>query len=273
MKSVYLIAHSTHADSYTDAYNDVLGSISNFVILFWSNRNIITRLLLNLKVLFLPKHCVVIIENISFGMEALLVRRDLHVIHIPRGGGTFKIGWRSSGKLNFYVKLRLLRRNSIFVCSKIFQDYLSTEEATPLDRYKLCLEPICIIPDIPERTDVLVALSECAGMKDYEKITKNLVEENFLISYHPILKKKSDLYDLNKVKRIVTDCTTLCNYGFVKELEVNIIEENQSSARKLFDSQSTFFSGISKVGNLRSTPKYPIVNSSISDFQLYVLQS
>lgn len=271
MKKVFLIAHSTNADSYTNAYNDVLGSVCNFVILFWSTRNVFTRILLNLKVLILPRNCTVIIENISFGMEALLVRRDIQVIHIPRGGGTFKIGWRTAGKLSYYVKLRLLRRNLIFVSSPIFRDYLSTEEATPFDRYRLCLEPICIVPDVSERTDVLVALSECAGIKDYEKITEKLVDENLLVSFHPILAKKSDVYDLNRVKRIVTDCTTLCNYGFVKGLEVNIVEENQSTSRKLFDLQSSFFTGISKTGNLSSTPKYPIVKSAITDFRQHVL--
>lgn len=272
IKKVFLISNSRIFDSYTEAYTELLDDCSEFKILFFKNRNLLGRIFFNLKVLILPYNSTVIIENISFGMEALILRQDINVIHVPRGGGTFKIGWKTSNSLTYLVKLRLARRNKILVSSNLFSEYLTNQENTALEKFIVCSEPVNILKTSMPRTDTLIALSECATEERYNNIMALISDKkNLKISYHPILQKDSDNYQLKNVAQIITDCTTLCNYGFAHNLDVRIVKEYQSVERRLFAQQEEFFCNITELGTAASMPKYRLTQSTPDIFLKEIL--
>ena len=257
-----------------EAYRELLEPCTSFKTLFFAKRNLIGRLAFVLRVLILPFRATVIIENISFGSEALFFRRDLYVIHVPRGGGTFKIGWKDSGRLTLFTLLRLRRRDKVIVSSKLFADYLALQEATPRDRFVLCQEPINFCKSQGKRTKCLLALSECAENDDYSLLAKQLnsLNHRVITSKHPISNEQKNNYKLTEINTIVTDCTTLAVYGFLNGLAVFIVPEKQSRSRRLFRPQSEFFGGISSPPKfLNAFPKFDLTENSKQEFLKHVL--
>jgi hypothetical protein len=124
---------------------------------------------------------------------------------------------------------------------------MSSQEATKNDKYRIAHEPLVIEgSQSKKRRNVdLVALSECWQKDDVDRFARSLKLLNPKISYHPVLKlNPCDNIDMNAVRSIYTDCTTLAIYGFVLGLNVYIFRERQTSERRLFRKQSDFFKGI-----------------------------
>ena len=184
-----------------------------------------------------------------------MLRPDINVIHIPRGAGTYKLGWKDEKKLNFLTKLKLRRRDKVIVCSEVFAKYLTTQEDTPIEKYYLAHEPIVIEGSYAKKSvkqGYLLALSENWNKNETDMLAENLstsLRDEIFISYHPIQSnKKTFNKNIHEVKGIITDITTLAIYGFVNNIDVIILEPIRST-RETFMPQDLFFKNINKKGN------------------------
>ena len=229
----------------------------------------------NNDVRVLPKHSLnelllakfrskVIIEDIHSAALYLWLRPDLVVYHYPRGGCTLKVGWKSTGQLSLIMWLKLIRRNRIYLNSKIFCDYLAKEELTPRVRYVDSLEPVTLLNDlgyttISNRRLVCIALSEDRNPADYiciaNEIRKHNSEIEVAVSIHPQSEfhieslPTIDILD-PVIQVLITDCVSSAYYYFERKKPVIIVKEEQSFNRRLFQSQDHFFQNISKLDDV-----------------------
>lgn len=248
----YLISHSKKQDRYTASYKKLFPNIN---IIFPQNKLSVFIAIL----MFRPKGTV-FIENIHIGFVALLFRQDLNVVHVPRGGGTFKIGWRQSNLSVFQrlvVKLKLNRRDALVVSSETFSEYLAYAEWTSREKIILAREPLVTATlrkkgiNSPSEKYVLIALSECADSAQYATVKGHLPSNlNVRISCHAGSGIKSDDFDWSCVIGLITDCTTLSIVADYLKIPFYIISSNQSFERRLFKPQKELFERVYALSEL-----------------------
>ena len=224
----------------------------------------------------------VIIEDIHTAALYLWLRPDLIVYHYPRGGCTLKVGWKTTGQLSVTMWLKLIRRNRIYLNSRVFCDYLAKEELTPRARYIDSLEPVTLVDDASStfataKRLICIALSEDRCEDDYMNIAKKLKSANddveIAVSVHPQSGFQIDsLYTteiLNPdIQVLITDCVSSAYYYFVRKKRVIVVEEAQSHQRRLFEKQNYFFKNIAKiddVGNYLANENYSSSLITLSD--------
>ena len=272
----YLISHSKTPDKYTAAYQKLFPEIQ---IIFPGR-----QFLLFAKIFIFKLKSTVFIENIHVGFIALLFRQDLKVVHVPRGGGTFKVGWRQSGLSvlqRLLVKLKLSRRDTLVVSSEIFAEYLAYAEWTPREKILIAREPLVKASlkkdpaDMSGEKYVLIALSECADGCHYGSVRRHLPSDlPVRISCHPGSGLKSDDFEWSCVSGLITDCTTLSIVADYLDIPFYIISENQSFERRLFAPQNNFFQNVYSLSELndayisgfKSRHKFELTERTVDEF-------
>lgn len=205
MNRIYLLPFNQSL-GYVDAYKAVLGK----------RVSILSGALAPLKILFLPLRARLIIEDVHIYWYLVLLRFDLVVIHVPRGGCTFKIGWKDSG-VSKRIKVKLWRRNYIVIASDFFLDFFNEQEFV-LRRQSLLIhsEPLLDIhinSYALERADkTLLILGDKATKQDYNAVidsVPSLLKENLVVTVHPRLNfsidKYPSKYSINEIKNVITD--------------------------------------------------------------------
>ena len=261
MKKTFLIANGDYFDQYIAAYEEILGTNT-----IYYNTNKLRDIC---QILFAKPGSVVFIENIHKLAWLILLRIDLRVVHIPRGGGTYKVGWRHNG-CSAWIRLKLWRRNRIVVSSKIFVDYLAHQEFSSSEKFILSPEPIIVQQSQshhkPLGKKILIALSECTNIDELRGIAKEIETlRPVVVSYHPILGITSTPYSYDEIDVIITDCTTIAIHAKYLSKRLIVISETQNKNRALWRKQSEFFDRII------SREKKLIVNAVTSEHCSYLL--
>jgi len=205
MNRVYLLPFNQNL-GYVDAYKTILGK----------RVSVLSGALIPLKILFLPLRARLIIEDIHIYWYLILLRFDLVVIHIPRGGCTFKIGWKDSD-VSKRIKVKLWRRNYIVIASDFFVDFFNDQEFI-LRRQKLLIhsEPILDINinsyAFKGAKKTLLILGDRATKEDYDAVidrVPDLLKENLVVTVHPRLNfrinKYPSNYSVNEIKNVISD--------------------------------------------------------------------
>ena len=205
MNRVYLLPFNQNL-SYVDAYKMILGK----------RISVLSGALVPLKILFLPLRARLIIEDVHIYWYLILIRFDLAVTHIPRGGCTFKIGWKDSG-VSTRIKVKLWRRNYIVIASDFFVDFVNDQEFM-LRRQKLIVhsEPLLDIHiksyALKAAKKTLLLLGDRATKADYDAVIDrlpNLIKEKLVVTVHPRLNFRIDgypsNYSVNEIKNVISE--------------------------------------------------------------------
>jgi hypothetical protein len=205
MNRVYLLPFNQNL-SYVDAYKVILGK----------RVSILSGDFVPLKLLFLPLRARIIIEDVHIYWYLILLRFDLVVIHIPRGGCTFKIGWKDSDASK-RIKVKLWRRNYIVIASDFFVKFFKDQEFI-LKNQKLLIhsEPLLEINinsyDFKVAEKTLLILGDRATKEDYDAVidrVPDLIKEKLVVTVHPRLNfrvgKYPSNYAVHEIKNVISD--------------------------------------------------------------------
>ena len=205
MNKIYLLPfNSNHL--YLDAYKTVFGKRLVFL----------SGIFTPLKILFLPLRARLIIEDIHVYWYLILLRFDIEIIHIPRGGSTFKIGWKDSN-VSKRIKLKLLRRDYIIIASDFFIDFFKDQEFISKKQMILVRsEPILekgiknYNKNMAEKT--LLMLGDRATKENYYTIINNLpdqIKKKLIVTIHPRLdfriSEYPSEYSIKDIKNVISD--------------------------------------------------------------------
>ena len=212
------------------------------------------------RLLFLPFSSIIIVEAIkSIGIWAFL-RPDLKILHLPRGGSSLKVGWRSLNRLNWKNKIRLNRRNAVCMRNQWQVDRFSWEENFNLNKYIICEEPLDehlrqkrLLTD-----SIHISLSECWNGTQITEFLSSLrhnsqfKDKQFFISLHPLTNidpKTMSKFDvtvtefgeLGLPEYFITDCVSLIYSAINLGLKIAIVNERQTYERRLLEDQNNLF--------------------------------
>lgn len=199
-RKVYLVPFN-EPSFYVDAYLKLYPNIS----IIRSRRTL----------LFLPLRSLVVIEDIHKWAECYLLRLDLFIIHVPRGGCSFKIGWLDTNP-HFYIWLKAWRRNRIVVGAEFFLDYFREQEKIRVwQDIVVAQEPAIrsISKELSGVSDskksiILIMLGDRATDQDYEYFD-NLKIAGFEIKFsvHPRLNidRYSDKWEWSEIYAVISD--------------------------------------------------------------------
>lgn len=205
MNRVYLLPFNQNL-GYVDAYKTILGK-RVFVL---------SGAFACLKILFLPLRARLIIEDVHIYWYLILLRFDLVVIHIPRGGCTFKIGWKDSGASKL-IKVKLWRRNYIVIASDFFVDFFNDQEfISKHQKLLIHSEPLLNINingySLKGAEKTLLILGDRATKEDYDAVidrVPDLLKEKLVVTVHPRLNfrinKYPSNYSVNEIKNVISD--------------------------------------------------------------------
>ena len=272
-----LVSHTNVLDNYNESFIN-LNLIDKIIFPYTSFK----------ELLFLPYRSKVYIENIHKFAWVFFIRLDLIVVHVPRGGGTFKLGWRdvNINKIKkLFVIFKLKRRDYIIVSSPIFIDYLQHAEYTASRKFLLAKEPInstMLYCNTKEKIEtVLIALGECGTEEDYNYIESMIYlysnDISVIRSYHPILNKSNAFtYDMNNVDLLITDTTTLSISAFYKNKKFIIINSDIKGNRSFYNNISFFYKNVCEKSDLLnvlndeiySEFNFKLTNQSIGDLNV-----
>lgn len=244
MRFIYLVPFNFN-QSYLDAYSN----------LFKKRLKILTGKFIIIKLFFLPYKAKVIIEDIHMYWYVYIIRFDLILYHVPRGGCTFKIGWKDSG-CSFRIKLKLWRRDFIVIASDFFSNFFREQEFVLNNQdILICSEPIleinCLNYDYNKAYKTLLILGDRATKKAYEKIINHLstdIKKNLVVTIHPRLNFEIDdyssVYSLHEIKNVISDGSVSSILMFSK-MGVNIyILNDELHSRPLYLEKSKFYSNM-----------------------------
>ena len=166
--------------------------------------------------LTLPFRSVVIIEDIHKWAVCYLLRIDLHIVHVPRGGCSFKIGWLDTNP-HFFIWIKAWRRNAIVVGSEFFKDYVVNQDRLkfwqsiiyaeePISKVYRTLKSCKDSHDV--KKTILIMLGDRATEEDYRRLsTLDFGKYTVKYSIHPRLKlkRKSDIWHWEEISTVITD--------------------------------------------------------------------
>ena len=246
-------------------FNKNKNYINPYKKLFHEEIKIINNRFAPLKILLLPFRSTVIIEDIHIYWYLYFIRLDLILIHVPRGGCTFKIGWKDSN-VNLRIKLKLWRRNKVVISSDFFLDFFYKQEFM-LNYQKLivCSEPILefnINKKLQKRDKTLLMLGDRAEKNDYIKVLTHIpksIKENLILTIHPRLNFKIEnfqsSYDTSEIKNVISDGSISSILMFSK-LGANIyVIEDELFSRPLWSKKSDFYTNMFSLSNLGNALK------------------
>lgn len=237
---VYLVPFDDKK-GYVEAYKYVFGSKLLLVNSFSD-------------VLRLPFRSIVLIEDVHKYSISYFLRLDLRIFHVPRGGCTLKIGWRTDRRSRWYTWIRLWRRNGLIINSPFFADFFRYEER--LKSYQQLLiahEPLVDYwkeslsfrksRNIINRV-VLVALGDRSTSEHYRLVHSKLSPDwTVLNSVHPrvSIEIKSDIYDWSMVDLVIIDrSVSLVTFLEMVGIPYIVIEDINSSRDMAFDFQELY---------------------------------
>lgn len=272
---IYYIPFDGGSNFYSSAYSYFSKTSKDFAIESLSS---------NYQLLTIPYGSTVIVEAISSISWHFFLRIDLKILHVPRGGASLKIGWKTLGRDRWHIKLRLKRRDYVFYRNKFIGRYYALEEG--LSNTKMLIGPEVIdqyLLNIPYKNDAVhISLSECWSGSEIISFLKNIrsneryKDKHIFISVHPAVKiNESEKSFLNPYIRdfgndfiprtFITDCVSTVFVADYLKIDIKIVKDRQTPDRELFIPQESLFS----INNLDF---YPLNDSQ---FQLadYISQS
>ena len=247
-KQVYFVPFNLNK-AYTEAYE----------VLF---KNRIRMIYNPFRILILPFFSKVIIEDIHKFSWAYLIRLDLFLIHVPRGGGTFKIGWKETNpKLKIWI--RLWRRNSLVICSKLFLDFfIDQEKIRSYQKIELLEEPIVSVnkesycANISNPIlNVLIMLGDRSSDNQYTLLMEELSGlYNVKISIHP--RRKTELvnseYLWNDIDLVIVDASVSIT-AFLQATGIRfLVLSDIKSSRKMWISKENLYSNMVDLEHLKA---------------------
>ena len=237
---------------YLDAYKS---AFSNRLNILESRRSI----------LFLPPFSTLIIEDVHKRHWYYKLRLDLYLVHVPRGGGSFKIGWKSTGTpLKKWI--RLWRRNIIVVASEEFaQVAMAEERMMPWQKIRVVREPLldnCHV--LPRKRGehigtILVMLGDRATEADYLSVIEGLKSDyKVLFSIHPQvkIKLKSDIYNWEEIDAVVVDASVSITLFLQEQRIPFLVPIDLATSRPMWTSIDELYDGTIKVSELSEKIKH-----------------
>jgi hypothetical protein len=246
-KNIYLVPFNNNLN-YLDPYKKL-----------FKNR---IKLLLNpLDIFLIPLFSTLLIEDIHKFSLMYFIRLDLYIVHIPRGGGTFKIGWKDT-KPRFHIWLRLWRRNKVILCSEMFIDFFKSQEKIKFyQKIDIFEEPIVTVSKELYKlnnsrpiSNVLIMLGDRSSDIQYTQLVKQLSKlYNVSISVHP--RRKTSLtnskYSWNDIDLVIVDAsvsiTTFLQSTGIRYLVLSDIE----SSRKMWITKENLYLNMVESKNLK----------------------
>ena len=248
-KQIYLVPFNlnfAYIDSYTRLFKDRM------------------RMLYDpFQILILPLFSKVIIEDIHKFSWVYFFRLDLFLIHIPRGGGTFKIGWKDTNPIKKYIWLRLWRRNRIVICSSLFKDFfLDQERILFYQKIEIFEEPIVTVNKKTYQTNesntilnVLIMLGDRSNDNQYTLLLDQLSNiYNVKISIHPRIntKLKNSEYLWNDIDLVIVDGSVSIT-PFLQSVGIRyLVLSDMESSRKMWIDKDNLYSNMVDFKHLKT---------------------
>ena len=243
-------------------FNKNSNYIDSYKELFQEEIQIIHGEFTALKILLLPFRATVIIEDIHIYWYLYFIRLDLILIHVPRGGCTFKIGWKDSN-VSLIIKFKLWRRNKVVIASDFFVDFFSKQEfMLSYQKLIVCAEAILDVninkqQQQKKRDKTLLMLGDRSEEIDYLKVLSHIpasFKNNLIITIHPRLKFKiknfQSSYNTSEIKNVITD-GSISSVLMFSQLGANIyVIEDELFSRPLWNKKSEFYSNMIPLSNL-----------------------
>lgn len=275
ISKIYYIPFDGGSNFYNAAYSYFNKTSKNILIEHLSS---------NYDLLRLPLGSTVIVEAISSISWHFFLRIDLKILHLPRGGASLKIGWKTLRRDKWHIKIRLKRRDYVSYRNKFIGRYYALEEGT--SNTKLLIGPEVTdqyLLNIPfDKDAVHISLSECWSGSEIISFLKNIINndgyknKNIFISIHPaVVINESEKSFLNRYIRdfgadfipgiFITDCVSTVFIADYLKINIKIVKDRQTHDRELFIPQDSMFS-ISKLDFYR-------LNNSQFQLADYISQS
>jgi len=235
------------------------------------------------EILTLPLAAKVLVQSPHLYSLAFFTRLDLKVIHVVRGGGSLKIGWKTDNRSKWYTWLRLWRRNAIVLSSRFFfDDTLVQERVLPYQKLYSCQEPRVtqFIGVKRERTNtiknVLIALGDRAGNNDYLELDEILGSKyNLINSIHPSasVDLESETYNWNEIDLVILDKTVSMTM-FLAQVDIPfIVLRDRFTGRELAYSAEDLYHNMCDVEQLVRNIEYKQFTKMKVSFEKKTLDS
>ena len=239
-KTVYLVPFE-EPSHYVDAYVNLYPSL-----------NVIRS---KKELLLLPFRSVVIIEDIHKWAVCYLLRIDLRIVHVPRGGCSFKIGWLDTNP-HFFIWIKAWRRNAIVIGSEFFRDYVVRQDKLKFWQSIIYAEePISKVYRAlksPKDTHVLkktilIMLGDRATEEDYRRfLSLDFGNNTVKYSVHPRLKlkRKSDIWHWEEISTVISDGSVSISL-FLELCRIkHIVIEDLCCSRKMWIGKEEIYSNM-----------------------------
>ena len=241
-------------------FNKNINYVNSYKELFKKDLHIISERFTALKILFLPFRATIIIEDIHIYWYLYFIRLDLILIHVPRGGCTFKMGWKDSN-VSLRIKFKLWRRNKVVVASDFFSDFFSKQDfMLKYQKLIVCAEPILevnINKQVQKPDKTLLMLGDRAEKNDYLKVLAHIptsFKNNLIITIHPRLNFKIEnfqsSYDICEIKNVISD-GSISSILMFNQLGANtFVIQDELFSRPLWNKKSEFYTNMIPLSNL-----------------------